>query len=173
MQASLRSLHKLGCGRVSKDETICGLMVRDARRRAPHHEGLISLPPEKSRCPRRRSDIARRARNIGRWRRRSLHISKKVPRCRCTGLDRARLFRLRRCAGCRCRSVRRNGRRWSFALRLFASDFAARPGEIIGAAGGRRERLALDQGSRGERIDRGRARAGAAEQLIGADRGCH
>jgi len=46
---------------------------------------------------------------------------------------------------------------------LFASDFAARPGEIIGAAGGWRERLALDQRPRGERIDRGRARAGAAE----------
>jgi len=56
---------------------------------------------------------------------------------------------------------------------LFASDFAARPGEIIGAAGGWRERLALDQRPRGERIDRGWARAGAAEQLIGADRGCH
>ena len=47
------------------------------------------------------------------------------------------------------------------------------PGEIIAAAGGWRERLALDQRSRGERIDRGRARPGAAEQLIGADRGCH
>jgi len=35
-----------------------------------------------------------------------------------------------------------------------------------------RERLALDQRPRGERIDRGWARAGAAEQLIGADRGC-
>ena len=47
MQASLRSLHKLGCDRVSKDETICGLMVRDARGRAPHHEGLISSACEK------------------------------------------------------------------------------------------------------------------------------
>ena len=38
-----------------------------------------------------------------------------------------------------------------------------RPGEIIGAAGEWRERLARDQRPRGERIDRGRARAGAAE----------
>ena len=150
-------------------------MVRDARRRAPHHEGLISLPPKKARCPRRRSDITRRPGNTGRtwWRRLLLRISKKVSGRGRTGLDRARLFRLRRRVGCRCRSFRRNGSGWGFALGLFAADFAARPGEIIGAAGGRRERLALDQRPRGERVDRGRARAGAAEQLIGADRGCH
>src|SRR5258706_76959 len=41
-------------------------------------------------------------------------------------------------AWCRCRSLMRHGCRWCLALRLFASDFAARPGEIIGAAGGLR-----------------------------------
>jgi hypothetical protein len=46
------------------------------------------------------------------------------------------------------------------------SDFAARPGKIIGAAGRWRERLALDQCSRGERIDRGRARARATQQFL-------
>src|SRR6476620_4004172 len=119
-------------------------MVRDARRGAPHHEGLIGLPPEKARCPRRRSDITRRPWNIGGtwWWRLLLHISEKVPGRRRTGLDRARLFRFRRRVGCRFRCFRRNGCRWSFALGLFAADFAARPGEIIGAAGGRRERLA-------------------------------
>ena len=56
------------------------------------------------------------------------------------------------------------------ALGLFAADLAARPGEIIGAAGGRRQRLALHQRARGERIDRGRPRAGTAEQLIASSR---
>ena len=66
---------------------------------------------------------------------------------------------IRWCLGCHRR----------FALGLLASDFAARPDIIIGAAGGRRQRFALDQRSRGQRIDRGRARAGTAEQLIGTD----
>ena len=61
----------------------------------------------------------------------------------------------------------------SLALGLLASDLAARPDEIIGAAGGRRQRLALDQRARRQRVDRGGARARAAEQLIGADRGRH
>src|SRR5260370_85985 len=150
-------------------------MVRDAPRRAPHHEDLISLPPKKARCRCRRSDIARRPRNTGRtwWRRLLLRISKKVPGRGRAGLDRARLFRLRRRIGCRCRSLRRNGCRWRFALGLFAADFAARPGEIIGAAGGRRERLALDQRPGGERVDRGGAPAGAAEQLVGGPPGSH
>jgi hypothetical protein len=44
-----------------------------------------------------------------------------------------------------------------------------RPGVIVGAASRRRQRFTLDQCARGERIDPGGARAGTAEQLIGAD----
>ena len=82
-------------------------------------------------------------------------------------------FRLWRCrrlpyrgdaiARCRCHCF--------LTLDPFASDFAARPGKIIGAAGGRRQRFALDQRASGERIDRGWARSRPAEQLIGADGG--
>ena len=54
------------------------------------------------------------------------------------------------------------------------SSSTSRRGQAESSRGRRwRERLALDQRPRGERIDRGWARAGAAEQLIGADRGCH
>jgi hypothetical protein len=53
------------------------------------------------------------------------------------------------------------------------SDFAARPGKIVGAAGGRRQRFTLDERTCGERIDCGRARSRAAEQLIGAHVGSH
>jgi hypothetical protein len=40
---------------------------------------------------------------------------------------------------------------------LFAADFAARPHEIVGATGGRGQRLAFYQRSGGKRIDSGRA----------------
>jgi hypothetical protein len=62
---------------------------------------------------------------------------------------------------CRCHCI--------LTLGPFASDFAARPGKIIGAAGRRHERFTLYQRARGERIDRGRARSRPAEQLIGTD----
>ena len=41
-------------------------------------------------------------------------------------------------------------------FRLFASDLAPRPGEIIGAACRRRQRFTLDQRASGERVDRAR-----------------
>ena len=53
------------------------------------------------------------------------------------------------------------------------ADLAARPDEIVGTPGRRGQRFALDQRSRGQRIDRGGTGAGAAEQLIGPDRGRH
>src|SRR3984893_6217116 len=74
------------------------------------------------------------------------------------------LFGLRR----RCPShdrpqgVWRDRGHWRFALGRLVSNFAARPDKIIGAAGGRRKRFALDQRSGGKSIDRGRARARAA-----------
>ena len=147
-------------------------MDRDARKRAPHHEDLA---PEEARYRRRSSDIARRARRGGRTRRLTRRISKseKVAHRGRAGLNRTNLFRLRRRGRCRSCSIRGNGCHRCFALGLLAPDFAARPDKIIGTAGGRRQRLALNQRSRCERIDRGGARAGTAEQLIGADRGCH
>ena len=66
-----------------------------------------------------------------------------------------------------CRRYRR------ITLGLFAPDFAARPDEIIGTPGGRRQRFALDQRARRQCIDRGWPRAGTSEQLIGADGGGH
>src|SRR5204862_2561745 len=50
-----------------------------------------------------------------------------------------------------------------------ATDLAAWPHEVVGTAGGWRKWLALHQRARGERIDRGRARARPAKQLIGLD----
>ena len=55
------------------------------------------------------------------------------------------------------------------ALGLLTSDFAARPGKIVRAAGGRRQRFALDQRSGGERVNRCGPRSWAAKQLIGPD----
>ena len=60
----------------------------------------------------------------------------------------------------------------SGALGLFAAD--SRRGQVNRRRGRRAgQRLALDQRSRGERVDRGRTRAGPTEQLIGADGRCH
>src|SRR5712692_8047823 len=61
-----------------------------------------------------------------------------------------------------------------FCCALGAAALPATPpsGEV-GATCRRRQRFALDQRASGERVDRGRTCAGAAEQLIGADRGSH
>ena len=89
-------------------------------------------------------------------------------------MSRAELFfRLRWRGGCRrrCRrrSIRRGGSDRRFALGLLTADLAARPGEIIGAAGWRRQRLTFYQRPRSERIDGRGTRARSAQQLVGAD----
>ena len=68
-------------------------------------------------------------------------------------------------------AVRRRRRHRRIALGLLAADFAARPGIIIGTAGGRGQRLTLHHRLRGERIDSGGTRTRSAQQLIGRDRG--
>ena len=125
--------------------------------------GAVPKPPKKSRSDGCRSGPAARAARLGRaaW---------------------PFLLRLSGCCGssscfCRWRRRHRSARRCRchrrVALGLFAADFAARPGKIVGAAGRRGQRLTLHQRPRGERIDRGRTRARTAEQLIGTDGRCH
>src|SRR5690242_1883302 len=176
-------------------------MVRDARRRAPHHEGLALARLELARRIGRRhgggaADGARRTWRAAcgwtrrsAWRRRLARCGRgvaktaeeilerrrrilrrprrllllldlsglaRLPRLSesgLTGLQRRTLLRLLPLSGLHDRSVGRDACHRRIALGLFAADFAARPGKIVGASGGRRERLALHQRSRGEPID--------------------
>ena len=133
-----------------------------------------TLSAQTSRRERRRSsDIRRRARDgraepvaalaveLPAGGRRCCHQKPEKIACR----RRARLYRANQLLDHRLRrrsrrsghcSIRLCRRHRGISLDLFSADLAARPGEIIGAAGGRRQRLALDQRARRQRIDGGR-----------------
>jgi hypothetical protein len=137
---------------------------------------------------RRSPDIARRSRRSGRGgaggargRRRDLarrraEAAEEIAQARLGRLDGLRgaelLFRLRWRGGrrrCWRRSIRRGGGNRGFALGLLAADLAARPGEIIGAAGGCRQRLAFTSVRAASASTAAGREPGPPSQLVGAD----
>src|ERR1700754_256566 len=126
-------------------------MVRDARKNALLIMRATVSPREEIRRRRRAADAAGRAqRLLRRWAWLLLRRAEEVAerRRRRGGLDRTQLLRLRRWRRGHHRrrpAIGRGRGDRHLALGLFAADFAARPGEIVGASGRRRQRLALDQ----------------------------